>query len=200
MSRRREEVSAFRPGREMWPFGRRPPTREVTTGRAPMDTWRALDLAYARSSMTLAIHGTCPASGCPSAFWTPVAGGRLIAPNDISWGGDNAISIDVGDPASGAGLCILGATSKSRPRPAAPAPVPAAPHHRNAYGRICVGPVGPDDFLYIADDLSVNVTATTLSSWNSNLQLCTPLEQTRSSYVQFEPVMLLDFVPPFHIE
>ena len=63
-----------------------------------------------------------------------------------------------------------------------------------------VGPVGPDDWIYIADDLSVTEEVTTFSSWNSNQQLCTPLEQTSTQYVQFEPVMLLDFVPPFHIE
>ena len=63
-----------------------------------------------------------------------------------------------------------------------------------------VGPVGPDDWIYIADDLSVTEEVTTLSSWNSNQQVCTPLEQTSTQYVQFEPVMQLDFVPPFHIE
>ncbi len=28
--------AAFRPGREVWPFGRRPPSRGGATGRAPM--------------------------------------------------------------------------------------------------------------------------------------------------------------------
>ena len=63
--------------------------------------------------------------------------------------------------------------------------------------------VGPDDILYIADDLSVAGPVTTFSSWNSELKQCTPLEQTRTSYVEFVPVIpivQLNFVPPFHIE
>ncbi len=60
--------------------------------------------------------------------------------------------------------------------------------------------VGPDDWLYIADDLSGAGPVTTLSSWNSKLELCTDLEQTGPTSVQFDPVMQLNFVPPFHIE
>ncbi len=41
---------------------------------------------------------------------------------------------------------------------------------------------------------------TTLSSWNSKLKLCTDVEQTGPTSVQFDPVMQLNFVPPFHIE
>ncbi len=60
--------------------------------------------------------------------------------------------------------------------------------------------VGPDDWLYITDDLSGAGPVTTYSSWDSKIKLCTDVEQTGPTSVQFDPVMQLDFVPPFHIE
>ena len=60
--------------------------------------------------------------------------------------------------------------------------------------------VGPDDTLYVSLDSPIQETVTTNSRWDSNSMQCFPVGETTRDLIRLEPVMQLDFVPPFHIE